>query len=107
MLIDARTCCMLFDTRRHGLRAENPRRPSACSPAPYSPTRVEWFYAPALAAPLLTRSGHSHGVHYRRRPCVPATADSAPTRTVGPTRLRLVVALHVHHRLSSARHGVS
>eukprot|EP00966_Prymnesium_polylepis_P078382 1817140-Prymnesium_polylepis.1 len=71
---------MLFDTRFLGLRAEKPRRPSpsACLLVPCGPTRVEWVYAPALAALRPMRLGPRHGVHDRRRPLAPAATGSTP-----------------------------
>eukprot|EP00966_Prymnesium_polylepis_P199308 4618175-Prymnesium_polylepis.1 len=60
----------------------------ACSMRP--DTRVEWVYAPALAALRPTRSGPRHGVHTTgggHRPPAPAATGSAPACLVGPTRL--------------------
>eukprot|EP00966_Prymnesium_polylepis_P279858 6465606-Prymnesium_polylepis.1 len=85
---------MLFDTRCLGLRAENPRRPSDCLLVPCGPTRVGWVYAPALAAPPLTRAGGCPGVHDRRRPLALAATGSDPTCLVGPTRFRRVIVPH-------------
>ena len=106
MLIDARTChmlYMLFDIRRLGLCAGCTHMPPAGSHARCGSTRVEWVYVSALPAPLPALFGHSHDIHHWRRLLVPAI----PGPHCRPSRIRLSVAPRMCFRgLSAARHGV-